>query len=86
MTVIRGLFTFLVVATAVLVPHVAAMADADAPSRSRVTELPLTTIYGERQVPGASYILTRSGQRYEVLDLRESFVREVVRSVDGGPF
>jgi len=59
---------------------------AEAPEPSRVTELPTTVIYGDRQQPAASYILTRSGQRYEVRELRASFVREVVRSVDGGPF
>jgi hypothetical protein len=83
MNVMRGFFTFLVVLSTAALPVVAM---AEAPSPSRVTELPLTVIHGQRQAPAASYILTRSGQHYEVRDLRESFVREVVRSVDGGPF
>ena len=65
------------------------VAMADAPSIDdppRVIELPLTVVHGRHQRPLASYILTRSGQRYEVRELRTSFVREVVRSVDRGPF
>jgi hypothetical protein len=84
MNVLRSFFTFAVVLCTILGLSAVAMAEGGA--TSRVTELPLTVINGRPQTPAAGYILTRSGQHYEVRDLRESFVREVVRSVDGGPF
>ena len=38
------------------------------------------------QKPNAFYILNRSSIGYEVLDLRTSFTREVVRTVQSEPF
>ena len=43
-------------------------------------------IEGEVQKPNAFYILNRSNLGYEVLDLRTSFLREIVQSVDDRPF
>jgi hypothetical protein len=43
-------------------------------------------IQGRVQRPNAFYILNRSSIGYQVLDLRTSFVREIVRSVQGEPF
>lgn len=81
----RSFFTIALAVSMALAVTTSASAD-DMPAPPRVTELPLHTIIGNRQQPAASYILTRSGQRYEVRELRTSFVREVVRSVDRGPF
>jgi len=43
-------------------------------------------IEGRVQRPNAFYILNRSSTSYQVLDLRTSFVREIIRSVQGEPF
>ncbi len=52
----------------------------------RVIELQEILIEGRIQKPNAFYILNRSNLGYEVLDLRTSFVRDVVRSVQSDPF
>jgi hypothetical protein len=52
----------------------------------RVIELEEFRIEGRVQKPNAFYILNRSSIGYEVLDLRTSFTREVVRSVQTEPF
>jgi len=52
----------------------------------RVIQLEEFQIEGEVQKPNAFYILNRSNLGYEVLDLRTSFLREIVRSVDDRPF
>ena len=52
----------------------------------RVIQLEEIRIEGRVQKPNAFYILNRSNLGYEVLDLRTSFVREVVRSVQRDPF
>ena len=43
-------------------------------------------IEGRVQKPNAFYILNRSSIGYEILDLRESFTREILRSVQNEPF
>ena len=43
-------------------------------------------IEGRVQKPNAFYILNRSNLGYGVLELRTSFLREVVRSVQQEPF
>jgi hypothetical protein len=62
--------------------------DADAQQRRqpRVIQLEEIRIEGRVQKPNAFYILNRSNLGYEVLDLRTSFVREIVRSVRRDPF
>lgn len=52
----------------------------------RVIQLDEIRIEGRVQKPNAFYILNRSNIGYEVLDLRTSFTREVVRSVQDEPF
>jgi len=51
-----------------------------------VIQLDEIRIEGRVQKPNAFYILNRSNLGYEVLDLRTSFVREVIRSVQHEPF
>ena len=52
----------------------------------RVIQLEEIRIEGRVQKPNAFYILNRSNLGYEVLDLRTSFLREVVRTVQRDPF
>lgn len=52
----------------------------------RIIQLDEIRIEGRVQKPNAFYILNRSNLGYEVLDLRTSFVREVIRSVQVEPF
>jgi hypothetical protein len=52
----------------------------------RVIQLDEIRIEGRVQKPNAFYILNRSNLGYEVMDLRTSFVREIVRSVQREPF
>lgn len=54
--------------------------------RPRVIQLEEIIIEGRVQKPNAFYILNRSNLGYEVLELRTSFVRKVVRSVQKEPF
>jgi len=53
---------------------------------ARVIQLDEIHIEGQVQRPNAFYILNRSSLGYEVLDLRTSFTREIVRSVGSEPF
>ena len=43
-------------------------------------------IEGQVQRPNAFYILNRSSLGYEVLDLRTSFTRDILRRVGSEPF
>jgi hypothetical protein len=52
----------------------------------KVIELEEIKIEGRVQKPNAFYILNRSNIGYEVMELRTSFVNEVVRSVRRDPF
>lgn len=52
----------------------------------KVIQLKEIRIEGRVQKPNAFYILNRSNIGYEVMDLRTSFVREVIRSVQKKPF
>lgn len=52
----------------------------------KVIQLEEIKIEGRVQKPNAFYILNRSNLGYEVLDLRTSFVRDVVRSVQSDAF
>lgn len=52
----------------------------------RVIQLEEIVIEGRVQKPNAFYILNRSNLGYEVLELRTSFLRDVVRSVQKEPF
>lgn len=82
----RLLFATLLVLGAV---SFARVAEAQPPGRSRqprVIELEEIVIEGTVQKPNAFYILSRSNLGYEVMDLRRSFVPELVRSVQREPF
>jgi len=52
----------------------------------RVIQLEEIVIEGRVQKPNAFYILNRSNLGYEVLELRTSFLRDVVKSVQEKPF
>lgn len=74
---------------ATLVPLVASAQDrggAAGKRKPKVIQLEEITIEGRVQKPNAFYILNRSNLGYEVLDLRTSFLRDVVRSVQKEPF
>jgi hypothetical protein len=62
---------------------VAAQKKARAP---KVIQLEEIKIEGRVQKPNAFYILNRSNIGYEVMELRTSFLQEVVRSVRREPF
>ena len=69
-----------------LVAVLPAVAEAQPRGQPRVIQLEEIHIEGRVQKPNAFYILNRSNLGYEVLDLRTSFVREIVRSVRRSPF
>jgi hypothetical protein len=71
---------------AVVVILLASVPGAFAQRRPRVIQLDEIRIEGRVQKPNAFYILNRSNLGYEVMDLRTSFVREVIRSVQHEPF
>jgi hypothetical protein len=52
----------------------------------KVIQLEEIKIEGRVQKPNAFYILNRSNLGYEVFDLRTSFLRDIVRSVQSEPF
>ena len=52
----------------------------------RVIQLEEIVIEGRVQKPNAFYILNRSNLGYEVLELRTSFLRKVVHTVQKEPF
>lgn len=52
----------------------------------RVIRLEEITIEGRIQKPNAFFVLQRSNLGFAVLDLRTSFVQEIVRSVNREPF
>lgn len=54
--------------------------------KPKVIQLEEITIEGRVQKPNAFYILNRSNLGYEVLELRTSFLRDVIRSVQHEPF
>ena len=65
-------------------------ADAETPRQRKrapkVIQLEEIKIEGRVQKPNAFYILNRSNLGYQVMDLRTSFVDEVVKSVQREPF
>ena len=64
----------------------AAVAQPGKRRQPRVIQLEEIVIEGRVQKPNAFYILNRSNLGYELLELRTSFLREVVRSVQKEPF
>ncbi|MBK8169304.1 MAG: hypothetical protein IPK60_03035 [Sandaracinaceae bacterium] len=81
----RFIFSLAVIGAALIL--FSGKADAQARRRApRVIQLDEIRIEGRVQKPNAFYILNRSNLGYEVLDLRTSFTREVIRSVQREPF
>lgn len=80
---IIGFAVTLVAATVLTLPG---LANAQRRGKPKVIQLEEITIEGTVQKPNAFYILNRSNLGYEVLDLRTSFVREIVRPVTQKPF
>jgi hypothetical protein len=64
----------------------AALAQGEKKRQPRIIQLEEIVIEGRVQKPNAFYILNRSNLGYEVLELRTSFLRKVVRSVQKEPF
>ena len=54
--------------------------------KPKVIELEDIVIEGRVQKPNAFYILNRSNLGYEVMDLRTTFIPEIVESVKREPF
>ena len=73
-----------------LVASAAVASQAGAQARPRrapkVIELEEIKIEGRVQKPNAFYILNRSNIGYQVMELRTSFLQQVVRSVRSEPF
>ncbi len=74
----------------VLLGFSAAAQPADAqrrrPNNRRVYVVPVTRIEGRIQKPQAFYILQRSNLNFEGLELKNSFVPKIIKSVDKAPF
>jgi hypothetical protein len=70
----------------VLASTASAFAQGAKKRQPRVIQLEEIVIEGRVQKPNAFYILNRSNLGYEVLELRTSFLRKVVRSVQKEPF
>jgi hypothetical protein len=81
----RWLWLGLALASALLstAPGALAQKKARAP---KVIQLEEIKIEGRVQKPNAFYILNRSNIGYEVMELRTTFIQEVVRSVRREPF
>lgn len=73
-------------ALALAVGVVTASTSAQNKRQPKIIQLEEIKIEGRVQKPNAFYILNRSNIGYEVMDLRTSFVREVIRSVQREPF
>ena len=77
----------LLVLGALLVPSASAQdRGAAAKRKPKVIQLEEIKIEGRVQKPNAFYILNRSNLGYEVMDLRTSFIRDIVRSVQTDTF
>lgn len=83
--VVRGCASALAVAGVLLLAS-GAQAAPQKGGGPKVIQLEEITIEGRVQKPNAFYILNRSNIGYEVLDLRTSFVPDLVRSVQHEPF
>ena len=70
----------------VLVATTTTLAQDGRKRQPRVIQLEEIVIEGRVKKPNAFYILNRSNLGYEVLELRTSFLRKVVRSVQKEPF
>ncbi|MEM7433553.1 MAG: hypothetical protein AAF436_00280 [Myxococcota bacterium] len=85
---LRAMFTGIFVLSILLSAYATgARAQAQQKKRQpRVIQLEEIVIEGRVQKPNAFYILNRSNLGYEVLELRTTFLRDVIRSVQEEPF
>ena len=84
-----GVLGIAIAVAALLSGVVPDVSEAQPPGRRggpRVIQLDEIRIEGRVQKPNAFYILNRSNLGYEVLDLRTTFLREIVRTVQEEPF
>jgi len=82
----RWASTILLALTLVAVSMTTVLAQGAKKRQPRVIQLEEIVIEGRVQKPNAFYILNRSNLGYEVLELRTTFLRKVVRSVQKEPF
>jgi hypothetical protein len=68
-----------------LVPT-AAIAAGPAPGGKKVIRLEAVKVEGRIQKPQAFYILQRSNLNFEGLELKQSFIPKIVKSVEEKPF
>lgn len=86
-TTMRGRFEVLFVAVALaFLARETAHAQSKPKRAPKVIQLEEIKIEGRVQKPNAFYILNRSNLGYEVMDLRTSFIRDIVRSVQSDTF
>lgn len=72
--------------TAVIVMFDAPEAQAQARNRKKVIRLDTVKVEGRIQKPQAFYILQRSNLNFEGLELKNSFVPKIIKSVEAAPF
>lgn len=72
--------------TALVVLAAPASAQSKPKRAPKVIQLEEIKIEGRVQKPNAFYILNRSNLGYSVMDLRTSFIRDIVRSVNNTAF
>ncbi len=65
---------------------IAVTAEAQGKKPRRVIRIQETRIEGRIQKPQAFYILQRSNLNFEGLELKNSFVPKIIKSVDQAPF
>ena len=82
----RGLVTIVALTVGLLISVSASAQQQKKRRQPRVIQLEEIVIEGRVQKPNAFYILNRSNLGYEVLELRTTFLRDVVRSVQEEPF
>ena len=63
-----------------------AVAAAEVPAPRKVLRLEAIKVEGRIQKPQAFYILQRSTLNFEALELKESFVPKILKSIDDKPF
>ena len=76
----------LIIPLLVVVMSLASLASAQSSGKRKVIRLEAIKVEGRIQKPQAFYILPRSNLNFEGLELRQSFIRKIVRSVDKEPF
>ena len=85
----RKVFVWIMIQGLVGVFVLAIVGNASAQERRRrrnVIRLTETTIEGRIQKPQAFYILQRSNLNFEGLELKNSFIPKIIKSVEKAPF